>query len=144
MLSEPAPFLRDPLIQKPSETTHKIQDHIYYTPSHTPHKKHHASYFTSLTLISSPPPSQHEGGTRVLRRRRGRRGRGRRRRRRGRRGYHRATICASRGSPTVTWSVYQRLGALGWSHGLAGGEYYSAASSGSKSLFPLTWGVVWC
>jgi hypothetical protein len=57
----------------------------------------------------------------------------------------RETSCASRGSPPVTWSVYQRFGVEGWSHGLAGDEYYSAASSESKSLFPLTWGgVVWC
>jgi hypothetical protein len=35
------------------------------------------------------------------------------------------TSCASRGSPSASWSVC-------WSLGLAGGEYYSAASSGSK------------
>jgi hypothetical protein len=55
MLSEPAPFLRNPLIQTPSETTHKIHDHNYYPPYHIPHKKHTVSYFTSLTLISEPP-----------------------------------------------------------------------------------------
>jgi hypothetical protein len=35
------------------------------------------------------------------------------------------TSCASRGSLPASWPV-------GWLQGLAGGEYYSAASSGSK------------
>jgi hypothetical protein len=62
MFSEPASFLRDPLIQKPSETTHKIHDHNYYPPYHIPHKKHTVSYFTSLTLISKPPTFLTRGG----------------------------------------------------------------------------------
>jgi hypothetical protein len=64
MLSEPAPFLRDPLIQKPSGTTDKIHD----PPYHIPHQKHRVSYFTSLTLISEPPTFLIRGaGNRVLR-----------------------------------------------------------------------------
>jgi hypothetical protein len=70
MLSEPAPFLRDPLIQKPSGTTDKIHDHYDYPPYHIPHHKHTVSYFTSLTLISEPPTFLTRGaGTRVLRQR---------------------------------------------------------------------------
>jgi hypothetical protein len=102
MLSEPAPFLRDPLIQKSSGTT----DKIHYPPYHIPHQKHKVSYFTSLTLISEPPTFLTRGWgyqvptterTSVLRRKR----RKRRRRRRGRsyrneitrgRGYRRAII----------------------------------------------------
>jgi hypothetical protein len=65
MLSEPAPFLRDPLIQKPSGTTDKIHD----PPYHIPHQKHTVSYFTSLTLISEPPTFlTRRAGTRILRR----------------------------------------------------------------------------
>jgi hypothetical protein len=142
MLSEPAPFLRDPLIKKPSGTTDKIHDHYDYPPYHIPHKKHTVSYFTSLTLISEPPTFLTHGGgyqglmagrTSVLRRKRRRRGRRRRRSyhdeiTRGR-GYRHAISSASRGSPPARWSVV-------WSQGLAGGEYYSAASSGPK------WG--WC
>jgi hypothetical protein len=68
MLSEPAPFLRDPLIQKPSGTTDKIQNHSDYPPYHIPHQKHTVSYFTSLTLISEPPTFlTRGGGIRVLR-----------------------------------------------------------------------------
>jgi hypothetical protein len=64
MLSEPVPFLRDPLIQKPSGTT----DKIHYPRYHIPHQKHKVSYFTSLTLISEPPTFLTRGaGTRVLR-----------------------------------------------------------------------------
>jgi hypothetical protein len=64
MLSEPAPFLRDPLIQKPSGTT----DKIHGPPYHIPHQKHTVSYFTPLTLISEPPTFLTRGwGTRVLR-----------------------------------------------------------------------------
>jgi hypothetical protein len=134
MLSEPVPFLRDPLIKKPSGTNDKIHDHNDYPPYHIPHKKHTLSYFTSLTLISEPPTFLTRGGgyqgfttgrTSVLRRRR----RGRRRSyhdeiTRGR-GYRHATSCVLRGSPPDRWSVC-------WSQGLAGGEYYSAASSRSK------------
>jgi hypothetical protein len=68
MLSKPAPFLRDPINQKPSGTTDKIHDHNDYPPYHIPHKKHTLSYFTSLTLISKPPTFLTRGGcTRVLR-----------------------------------------------------------------------------
>jgi hypothetical protein len=64
MLSEPVPFLRDPLIQKLSGTT----DKIHYPRYHIPHQKHKVSYFTSLTLISEPPTFLTRGwGTRVLR-----------------------------------------------------------------------------
>jgi hypothetical protein len=64
MLSEPVPFLRDPLIQKPSGTT----DKIHYPPYHIPHQKHTVSYFTSLTLISEPPTFLTQwGSSRVLR-----------------------------------------------------------------------------
>jgi hypothetical protein len=52
----------DPIIQKSSETTHKIHDHNYYTQYHRRTAKNHVSYFTSLTLISESPPSEHEGG----------------------------------------------------------------------------------
>jgi hypothetical protein len=62
MLSEPAPFLRDPLIKKPSGTTDKIHDHNDYPPYHISHKKHTVSYFTSLTLISEPPTFLTRGG----------------------------------------------------------------------------------
>jgi hypothetical protein len=55
MLSEPAPFLRDPLIKKPSGATDKIHDHNDYPPYQIPHQKHTVSYLTSLTLISEPP-----------------------------------------------------------------------------------------
>jgi hypothetical protein len=65
MLSGPTPFLRDPIIQKPSVTT----DKIHYPPYHIPHQKHTVSYFTSLTLISEPPTllTGGGGGIRVLR-----------------------------------------------------------------------------
>jgi hypothetical protein len=64
MLSEPVPFLRDPLIQKPTGTT----DKIHYPHYHIPHQKHKVSYLTSLTLISEPPNFLTQGaGTRVLR-----------------------------------------------------------------------------
>jgi hypothetical protein len=65
MLSDPVPFLRDPLIQKPSRTS----DKIHYPPYHIPHQKHTVSYFTSLTLISEPPTFLTLGGgvTRVVR-----------------------------------------------------------------------------
>jgi hypothetical protein len=41
LFSEPffpktAPFLRGPVIQKPSETTHKIHDDDHYLPYYTP------------------------------------------------------------------------------------------------------------
>jgi hypothetical protein len=62
MLSEPAPFLRDPLIKKPSGTTDKIHNHNDYHPYHTTHQKHTVSYFTSLTLISEPPTFLTRGG----------------------------------------------------------------------------------
>jgi hypothetical protein len=62
MLSEPAPFLRDPLIKKPSGTNDKIHDHNDYPPYHIPHQKHTVSYFTSLTLISKPPTLLTQGG----------------------------------------------------------------------------------
>jgi hypothetical protein len=62
MLSEPAPFLRDPLIKKPSGTTDKIHDHSDYPQYHIPHQKHTVSYFTSLTLISEPPTFLTRGG----------------------------------------------------------------------------------
>jgi hypothetical protein len=62
MLSEPAPFLRDPLIQKPSGTTDKIHDHNDYHPYHIPHKKRTVSYFTSPTLKLSPPTFFTRGG----------------------------------------------------------------------------------
>jgi hypothetical protein len=69
MLSELAPFLRDPLIEKPSGTTDKINDNYDYPPYHIPHQKHAVSYFTSLTLISEPPTflTRGGGGIRVLR-----------------------------------------------------------------------------
>jgi hypothetical protein len=135
MLSEPTPFLRDPLIQKPSGTT----DKIHYPPYHKPHQKHTISYFTSLTLISEPPTFLTRGGgyqgpttgrTSVLRRkrRRGRRRRGRSYRDEITRGCgyrHAITSSASRGSPPARWCVFR-------SQGLAGGEYYSAASSRSR------------
>jgi hypothetical protein len=128
MLSEPVPFLRDPLIQKPSGTT----DKIHYPPYHIPHQKHTVSYFTSLTLISEPPAFLTRGGgyqgpttgrTSVLRRKRRGRGRGRRRRRRSYhdeitrgRGYrHAITSSASRGSPPARCYV-------GWVHGFGGDE----------------------
>jgi hypothetical protein len=85
MLSEPAPFLRDSLIQKAPGTT----DKIHYPRYHIPHQKHKVSYFTSLTLISEPPHLLntrvgYQGltteRTSVLRRKR--------RRRRRRRSYH--------------------------------------------------------
>jgi hypothetical protein len=62
MLSEPAPFLRDPLIKKPSGTTDKIHDHNDYPPYHIPHQKYTVSYFTSPTLISDPPTFFIRGG----------------------------------------------------------------------------------
>jgi hypothetical protein len=62
MLSEPVPFLRNPLFQKPSETTHKIYDHNYYTRYHTRTVKNRVSYFTSLTLIFEPPTFLTRGG----------------------------------------------------------------------------------
>jgi hypothetical protein len=89
MLSEPDPFLRDPLIQKHLGTTDKIHDHNDYPSYHIPHKKHMVSYFTSLTLISETftfftrgggVPGFYDGRTRVLRRKRKRQRRGRRRR----------------------------------------------------------------
>jgi hypothetical protein len=69
MLSEPAPFLRDHLIKKPSGTTDKIHGHNDYPPYYIPDQKHMLSYFTSLTLISEPPTflTWGGGGTRVLR-----------------------------------------------------------------------------
>jgi hypothetical protein len=69
MLSESAPFLRDPLIPKPPGTTAKIHDHSDYPPYHIP-QTNTVSYFTSLTLISEPPTflARGGGGTRVLRR----------------------------------------------------------------------------
>jgi hypothetical protein len=136
MLSEPAPFLCDPLIKKPSGTTHKIHDHNDYPPNHIPHKKHTVSYVTSPTLISEPPTflTRGGGGTRVLLQ--------------GVPAFydenddnnddvddgaittklHEDVVIitlqrALRGSPPARWSVV-------WSQGLAGGEYYSAASSG--------------
>jgi hypothetical protein len=135
VLSEPAPFLRDPLIKIPSGTTDKIHDHNDYPPYHIPHQKHTVSYFTSLTLISEPPTFLTRGGvpgsydrtyqlfttkkttatTTELSRRNNTTGRG----------YHHATSSASRGSPPARWCVCR-------SQELAGGEYYSAASSRSK------------
>jgi hypothetical protein len=93
MLSETAPFLRDPLIKKPSGTTDKTHDHNDYPPYHIPHQKHTVSYFTSLTLISKPLTFlTRGGGIRVLRQRTSVLQRKRRRRRRGRgrqrRSYH--------------------------------------------------------
>jgi hypothetical protein len=64
MLSEPAPFLREPIIQKLSETTQKIHDHNYYTCT----VKNRASHFTLLTLISEPPTFLTQGGYQGLRR----------------------------------------------------------------------------
>jgi hypothetical protein len=69
MLSESAPFLHDPLIEKPSGTTDKIHNHYDYPPYHIPHQKHKVSYFTSLTLISEHLTFlSRGGGTRILRR----------------------------------------------------------------------------
>jgi hypothetical protein len=101
MLSEPAPFLRDPLIQKPSGATDKIHDHNDYPPYQIPHQKHTVSDFTSLTLISEPPTFLTRGGgyqgittgrTSVLRRKRRRRGRSYRDGITRGRGYRRAII----------------------------------------------------
>jgi hypothetical protein len=136
MLSEPAPFLRDPLIKKPSGTTDKIHDHNDYPLYHIPHQKHTVSYFTTLTLISEPPTFLTRGGVPGLYDRAVSRRKQRRRRRRRRRSYrgeitrgrgyrHAITSSASRGSPPARWCVCRSLG-------LAGGEYYSAASSRSK------------
>jgi hypothetical protein len=64
MLSEPVPFLRNPLSQNLQELL------IRYTapPYHIPNQKHTVSYFTSRTLISEPPTFlTREWGTRVLR-----------------------------------------------------------------------------
>jgi hypothetical protein len=62
LLSKIAPFIRDPLIQKLSETIDKIHDHNDYPPYHIPSKKQNVSYLTSLTLNSEPPTFLTRGG----------------------------------------------------------------------------------
>jgi hypothetical protein len=53
MLSEPDPFLRDTLIQKPSGTTNKIHDHNDYPQYHIPHKEEGNTLLTLLHTITA-------------------------------------------------------------------------------------------
>jgi hypothetical protein len=48
---------------------------------------------------------------------------------------HKVTSSASRDSTASTWYIIQRFVVEGWSQGWAGGEYYSAARSGSETLW---------